>query len=150
MSGGIWGLENGYALMVGGSRDQLDAYLPGIVAGKPFQLSPPAATALALRHLSEPERARIIASMCPESGSVFAALLTGRVRVDPARVTAPVYVAAGGADRIVSRSVTGKVARLYSATAHVYPRVGHWLLAGPHADELIQDILDWIATAIDE
>ncbi len=122
----------------------LAGHLPAIASGRPFVLSERACAHLALGAVPSVLHRDVFEHLTAESGRVFAELIRGRIRVDPARVQAPVFVAGGDADRIVSTADVDRVAAHYRTHPHRYGDAGHWLLSGPVATQLAADVLDWL------
>ena len=75
---------------------------------------------------------------------------TNACAVDAAMVTCPVYIAAGGQDRITPASVVQKVHQKYESvsTFKVYPNNGHWAMSEPGWEQIVQDIVSWLGQKV--
>lgn len=66
-------------------------------------------------------------------------------RVDPAQICCPVYVVAGGKDKLVPASLVRRIARRYPhATYREYPNNAHWILDEDGTEEIVGDIHSWL------
>jgi pimeloyl-ACP methyl ester carboxylesterase len=102
-------------------------------------------------HLLPPEEARAAhAAMLWESGRAAAEIgfwwLDRRhaSRVDPAGMTCPLLVVAGGRDRITPASLVRRVAAVYGAHYEVFPEHSHWVLAEHGWQEVAGRVADWL------
>jgi pimeloyl-ACP methyl ester carboxylesterase len=105
----------------------------------------------AMLHLLPPEEARAAhAAMLWESGRAATEIglwwLDGRSasRVEPAGMTCPLLVVAGGRDRITPASLVRRVAAAYGAHYEVFPEHSHWVLAEPGWQEVAGRVADWL------
>ena len=118
--------------------------MPRIAAGRPFVVGPAACSALALNSMPAADRPEIHAHLTPESGKVYRDLMLGAVRVDAAKVTVPVLVLGGDEDRIISTRLLRKTAHHYGVRPRVLAGRGHWLMAEPGWQQLVDDVLAWL------
>lgn len=121
--------------------------LPRILTGRPFIVGNDACNVLALNRVPAEDRPAIHAHLTHESGKVYRSLIFGTVRINPADVTVPVFVGGGTDDRIVSASLTRRIAQHYGVPAHLYQQHGHWLIEEPGWDHIAADVLSWLDSA---
>jgi len=105
-----------------------------------------------LHQLPPEEQWAVYRTFVPESGRVIfesGLSLLDRSRaseVDAAKVTTPMLVVTGSADRIVPPSVVRKVAEKYRAVADFreFPGQAHWVLGQPGWEQVAESVLEWI------
>ena len=118
--------------------------MPRIMAGRPFVMGPAACSALALNEMPQAQRPAVHARITHESGKVYRSLMLGSVRIDARKVQVPVYVGAGTEDRIISTALVKKTARHYGVEPRMHEGRGHWIIAEPRWESLVDDVADWI------
>ena len=74
-------------------------------------------------------------------------MLLGTVRVDERKVRVPVLVLSGTQDRIVSTGLVRKTARHYGVEAKLYEGRGHWIMAEPGWQSMVDEVIAWIGSA---
>jgi len=121
---------------------------PRILAGRPIIPSCTGCARIALNRIPEGERAGLHEKLVHESGKVYRELIFGAIKVDPAKVTVPVFVAGGNEDRIVSQALLRFTARRYGASLKVYPGHAHWLIGEPGWEAIVADLAAWLEKAI--
>jgi pimeloyl-ACP methyl ester carboxylesterase len=121
--------------------------MPRIMSGRPFVMGPGSCSTLALNKLPEEQRPAVHAHLTHESGKVYRALMMGSVKVDARKVRVPVFVAGGTDDRIISTSLTKKTAKHYGVEPRLHEGRGHWIIAEPGWEALVDDIATWLAEA---
>jgi len=119
--------------LVSGAHATLALYsrMPAIVLGRPFMISEAGASRLLLNAMPASDRPNVYRRFPRESGAAFRELLTGRVRVDAAKVRCPVLYVRGDADRVISERVARRIAESYGGEYVEYAGHGHWLAEEP-------------------
>jgi pimeloyl-ACP methyl ester carboxylesterase len=118
---------------------------------KPQQLPDAHAEQLLLGEVEPQLRARLRASLLPESGRVFAEIafwwLDRRraTHVDSSALRAPVLVVGGADDRIIPAAVVRGIASRYrQSELLLLPGRGHWFFEEPGADEVFARVGSWL------
>ncbi len=120
---------------------------------KPIRLSFKAAT-YSMLHLLNPEAQKATYDrLVYESGRAAFEIgfwfldAKGAARVDPAKVTCPVLVIAGGQDRITPASIIRQVAKRHgsAATYKEFENHAHWVVAEPGWQEIAECSAEWIS-----
>lgn len=134
-----WALPPGVHSTLG-----LFSRMPAILLGRSFMITEAGASRLLLNAMPAPDRSDVYRRFPRESGTVFRQLLTGRVRVDAARINCPVLYVRGDADRVVSRRQGRRIAKRYGGDYIEHAGHGHWLVEEPGWERSAADILSWI------
>ena len=119
-------------------------YLLPVLAGRPIRANPEAAIKLVLHDLSPAEQQELVPIFAYESGKAYRTVVFGRARVAEGAVRCPVLCVNGGDDRMLSRSVGGRLAAYYMADHIVFPGHGHSLVAGSLVETVATSVRDWI------
>ncbi len=127
-----------------GAVPYLAPLVPRILAGKP--LAPREATirALVLHDMDAAHQEALVPTFVPESGAAYRDMIFGLVRVDARAVRVPVLCLGGRADRIVSRGLVRATARHLGGERREYDGRGHWLVGGPGASQVADDVAAWL------
>jgi pimeloyl-ACP methyl ester carboxylesterase len=120
--------------------------MPTIMSGSPFVVPDEACSVLALNHVPAADRPAIHQRLTEESGLVYQALLAGDITIDAARVDVPVFVAGAADDRIVAVDHVERTAQHYGVEARVYPDHGHWIIDEPGTEQVVDDVVAWLAS----
>jgi pimeloyl-ACP methyl ester carboxylesterase len=118
--------------------------MPRILTGRPFIVGPAACSALALNRMPESLRPAVHKHLTHESGKVYRDLMLGSVKIDASKVRVPVYVAGGTEDRIIATGLTKKTAKHYGVQPRMHKGRGHWLIAEPGWESLVDDVASWL------
>lgn len=119
--------------------------LPRILAGRPFRPSDAIFRRLVLSRLAPADQDRVLASLTPESGSVYRAMMLGAAR-PPGPPRCPSLVVGGGDDWIISRTLLARTARFCAAPLQVHEGMGHWLLEEPGWERVADGIAAWLSS----
>jgi len=99
-----------------------------------------------------PAQARAVAQrMTPESGRALFETLNWwldpfmTTQVEARRITAPVFVAAGGHDRIHPPATVRQTGASLNAKVRVFPGMSHWLIGEEGWEDVAGACLDWLA-----
>lgn len=125
----------------------LPYFLPLVVTvlmGRPIPATRAALESLTVHDLSVAEQEEVLPDFVPESGRVYRRLSVGLERVDAQKITCPVLVVQGEADRLVPAAVGRRLADLYKADLALIPGRGHWLVAGSLVETVAVPIAGWI------
>jgi pimeloyl-ACP methyl ester carboxylesterase len=105
----------------------------------------------AMLHQLSPEEARQAhADMVHESGRAAAEIGLWWLdphrasRVEPAGLTCPLLVVAGGRDRITPARLVRQVARAYGARYEVFPERSHWVLGEEGWQQVAERVAGWL------
>lgn len=120
--------------------------MPRILAGRPVIIPEGSCSVLALNRLPAADRPAVHTRLTHESGKVYRSLLLGTVRVDERKVRVPVLVLSGTQDRIVSTSLVRKTARHYGVEPKLYEGRGHWIMAEPGWQSMVDEVIAWIGS----
>jgi len=96
------------------------------------------------------EQKQVFSEMVYESGRVLLEIglwfLDSKKasKVDESKVDCPVLVIAGSEDRITPPSIARKVARKYKSTYKEFSNHAHWIIGGPHWEEVANYIFNWL------
>lgn len=101
---------------------------------------------LSLNAVRPEERASIVSRVGPESGRASRELTLGALPVDARRVSCPVLVMSGDADRFIPLATARRIATRYRTTCVVLRDHGHMPMREPGEERVREAILDWIAT----
>ncbi len=94
-----------------------------------------------LNTLSPREQSVVYRSFMYESGRALWEIFRGMIAVDELRVTCPVLVAVGSADRVTPPAVARRIAGKYGAEIREYPGECHYLSA---SQAVMMDVADWM------
>jgi pimeloyl-ACP methyl ester carboxylesterase len=122
----------------------LTRLMPAMLAGRAIRPSSETSLELVLNGLPDPEQRAIVASLGPDSGRAYRAMIFGRTRVSRGAVRCPVMCVSGEDDRIVSAAMSRSIAARYGADEMVVPGVGHWLVAPSVLATVGPRILNWL------
>jgi pimeloyl-ACP methyl ester carboxylesterase len=117
--------------------------MPRILAGRPITPSPGTLRALVLHDLPSDEQEALIGTFGTESGRAYRSMVVGLARVPRGRFGGPVLLVSGDHDRIISSSISARIANLYGAEHQRLAR-GHWLIAPSARDEVAGPVLRWL------
>lgn len=118
--------------------------LPRVLAGKVLRPARRALAALLLHDAAPAQREALLGSFGHESGRALRAMVVGPGKIAPASVKCPVLCLTGEDDRMVSRRTARKIAAHYHAQLVEYPARGHWLVATPGWEGVVDDAVQWL------
>lgn len=118
--------------------------LPKIFMGKPFIPSQAALKTLALQKLEATEKDRVAASLIRESGIVYREMMLGQVRLEGPFPAVPTLVIGAMEDRIIARGMHRTTARKTNGRLKEYAGHGHWIIAEPGVERVVEDVVEWL------
>jgi pimeloyl-ACP methyl ester carboxylesterase len=121
------------------------SYALPVLAGRPIHASHAAARNLVLHDLTAAEQREMAPYFAYESGKAYRTVVLGRGRVDAAAVRCPVLCLNGAEDRLLARSVGGRLARFYGADHLVFANRGHSLVAASLLATVAAPVRAWLA-----
>jgi pimeloyl-ACP methyl ester carboxylesterase len=121
-------------------------YSPALLLSRPLVPRRADADALFLDRIPPAERDAIFARIQPESGRAARELALGAMAVDAKRVRCPVLSIGAADDRFLPPRIARAIARKYDAAYTEYADHGHYIVAEPGWERVVDDAAEWLAT----
>jgi pimeloyl-ACP methyl ester carboxylesterase len=121
-------------------------YSPALLLSRPLVPLRADADALFLDRIRPAERDAIFACIQPESGRAARELALGAMAVDAKRVRCPVLSIGAADDRFLPPRIARAIARKYDAAYTEYADHGHYIVAEPGWERVVDDAAEWLAT----
>jgi non-heme chloroperoxidase len=126
-------------------RHPLHYFLPALT-GKPVRFDQEYESRLITNRLSTREQKEVRDRGRDDSGQALLEMALGLARVKRARITSPILVIGGSADRQIPASDLRRLAQRYDAPLRMFDR-GHMLLLEDGWEEVAAAIFEWIEHA---
>lgn len=119
-------------------------YLPDLFLKRPNKPRLADYKQLILNNVSEPEASEFYKRICADSGLALREMSLGRIKVNAAKITCPVYVVIGHLDVILPTKVHRKIARLYGAEVAEYPTMSHHTFSEEGWEKVAAELVTWL------